>query len=69
MKKEGKGLEDRGVWVKMPKNILPDIANVLGSRLVLTLKNAGSEDETPKVQSVAQGFSYREDDYIIHYIT
>ena len=69
MKKEVRGLEDRGVWVRMSKKDLPENANVLGGRFVLTLKNAGSERETPKARFVAQGFSDREKDYIIHNVT
>lgn len=69
MKDEVKGLEHRGVWVKIPKARLPEDADVLGGRFVLTLKKAGTDHETHKARFVAQGFSDREKDYIIHNVT
>ena len=68
-KKEIQGLEERGVWEKMSKALQPKNANVLGGRFVLTLKKAGTKDETLKARFVAQGFSDREKDIAIHNVT
>ena len=49
--------------------MLPKNGTVLGVRFVLTLKKAGTKDKTPKARFVAQGFSDREKDFIIHNVT
>ena len=68
-KREVEGLERRGVWKKVFKNSLPPRPNMLGGRVVLTLKKAGTSSETPKARFVAQGFSDRNKDFIIHNVT
>ena len=52
---EVEGLVSKSTWTVVDRKDLPKDANILGGRFVLTLKEFGSHNETPKVWCVAQG--------------
>jgi len=49
------GLAKRGVFKIVWKEEIPDNANVLGSRFVLSIKNKDSDEEIYKARFVVQG--------------
>ena len=69
MEQEVDGLQKRETWRVIPKSSLPNKANVLSGRFVLTLKNFGSADELAKARYVAQGNRDREKSRMVHNIT
>lgn len=54
--KEVEGMKMRKVWKKMDSSSVPENANIVGGRFVLTLKNFSTPEETAKVRYFAQGY-------------
>ena len=54
-RKEIEGLIKRGTWKIVKKDEVPQNANVLGGRFVLTIKDSGTNKEVYKARYVVQG--------------
>ena len=52
---EIEGLKKRKTWRVVRKCDIPEIANVLGGRFTLAIKNFGTPKEIPKAKYIAQG--------------
>jgi Reverse transcriptase (RNA-dependent DNA polymerase) len=65
-KKEIAGLIEKGTWRVVVRSELPDGANVMGGRFVLTVKDAGTEREVHKARYVVQGFRDKEKNFLVH---
>lgn len=63
---EVEGLKKRRIWSVVNKKDVDENANILGGRFVLTLKNLGTPNETPKVRFVAQSYNDREKTSMVH---
>lgn len=64
--KELEGLARRGVYEIVLKDEVPEGANILGSRFVLSIKNKDTGDEVYKARFVVQGHKDREKDFLVH---
>lgn len=53
--KEADGLQQRGTFKKVRECEVPKGANIVGRRMVYTVKNVGTADEAPEARYVAQG--------------
>ena len=65
-KKELEGLIKRGTWKVVLKEEVPDDANILGSRFVLTIKDTGNEIEIWKARFVVQGHREKMKNSLVH---
>lgn len=63
---EVNGLKERAIWTIVNASEVPEDANVLGGRFILSLKNCDTPDEKAKVRYVAQGFDDHEKPYMVH---
>eukprot|EP00168_Porphyra_purpurea_P009873 TRINITY_DN2422_c0_g1_i7.p1 TRINITY_DN2422_c0_g1~~TRINITY_DN2422_c0_g1_i7.p1 ORF type:complete len:645 (-),score=110.77 TRINITY_DN2422_c0_g1_i7:745-2598(-) len=64
--KEVDGLMARDTFRKVHGRDLPRGANVLGGRMVCTIKNVGTPDEAPKARYVAQGNRDQAKQFVVH---
>lgn len=62
-------LEDRETWVVVYMRELPTDANIIGGRFVLTIKECGTHNATPKARYVGQGHKNREKEFLVHSTT
>lgn len=60
------GLKELGIWTIVNSADVPKDANVLGGRLILSLKHFDTPDGKEKVRYVAQGFDDHEKPYVVH---
>lgn len=67
-KEEVTGLESRETWRVIRKKDLPECANILEGRFILTLKNLGINREKDKARYVAQGNRDKEKSRMAHNI-
>lgn len=64
--KELEGLARRGVFEIVAKDDVPEDANILGSRFVLSIKNKDSDKEVYKARYVVQGHKDIEKHLLVH---
>lgn len=67
--KEIAGLIDKGTFEVVVREEVPDGANILGGRMVLSIKNKGSDEEVFKARFVVQGHRDKEKNLLIHQST
>jgi adenine deaminase len=60
------GLESKGTWKEVWEKDVPLHSNKMRVRVVLTIKNKGTEEEVLKAHFVAQGFCDKEKNAIVH---
>ena len=65
-RKEIEGLIKRGTWKIVAKDEVPDNANVLGGRFVLTIKDSGTNKEVYKARYVVQGHADKLKSSLVH---
>jgi hypothetical protein len=64
--KELAGLEARGVFQIISRSDVPQDANVLSTRFVLTVKNPGDKEESCKARLVVRGFQDDLKNFLVH---
>lgn len=64
--KEADGLQERGTFKKVRECEVPKGANIVGGRMVYTVKNVGTADEAPKARYVAQGNRDQAKLFVVH---
>ena len=64
--KELKGLTEKRTWKVIKKDDIPSYANILNGRFVLTITNAGSNDEFYKARFVVQGYRDKLKTSLVH---
>eukprot|EP00168_Porphyra_purpurea_P020863 TRINITY_DN895_c0_g1_i6.p1 TRINITY_DN895_c0_g1~~TRINITY_DN895_c0_g1_i6.p1 ORF type:complete len:1091 (+),score=259.84 TRINITY_DN895_c0_g1_i6:1132-4404(+) len=65
-RKEVDGLRNRGTFRKVKLKDVPAGANIIGGRIIHTLKNVGTKDEGVKARFVAQGHRDKAKDFVVH---
>lgn len=60
------GLIKRKIWRIVNSDDIPNDANVVGGRFILSLKNVGTPDEAAKVRYIAQGYADAEKPFLVH---
>lgn len=64
--KEADGLQERGTFKRVKESDVPKGANIVGGRMVYTVKNVGTADEAPKARYVAQGNRDQAKWFVVH---
>jgi hypothetical protein len=60
------GLIERGTWKVVPRSELPETANIMNGRFVLSIKNAGTEEEVFKARYLIRGYRDKMKTSLVH---